>query len=103
MADRVLALVRKAFNWWATRDDHFEMSDKAVFFSADTGKRACIRGLENRRIFIHNDGVTGSSPVCGTSHQGFFDVPQRGSARFKTGSASFVSSSHSCGYGPVTG
>ncbi|MEH2521557.1 hypothetical protein V1279_007130 [Bradyrhizobium sp. AZCC 1610] len=24
MADRVLALVRKAFNWWATRDDDFQ-------------------------------------------------------------------------------
>jgi hypothetical protein len=42
-------------------------ADKTGVFSADTRNRVRDKGLANRHFFIRNDGVTGSSPVCGTS------------------------------------
>lgn len=50
MADRVLALVRKAFNWWATRDDDFQPPIVKGMARTKPKERAAKRTLADDEI-----------------------------------------------------
>jgi integrase len=50
MADRALALVRKAFNWWATRDDAFNSPIVKGMAQTKPKERARRRTLDDQEI-----------------------------------------------------
>jgi integrase len=67
MADRALAYVRKAFNWWATRDDAFNspiVKGMAHTKPKERARRRVLDDQELRDLWAALDALGEDAPAC---------------------------------------
>jgi integrase len=67
MADRALAYVRKAFNWWATRDDTFNtpiVKGMAQTKPKERARRRTLDDQEIRDLWVALDALGEEAPAC---------------------------------------